>query len=464
MEQRPDQRAVLREQYRRANQHRDLAFVQRPYLGSPAAPAQDETNASSLWAHLNGGFLIAYEYTHWWEESQALRQAAVLGDWSWLNKVRVTGPDATRFLDWASVKTVAPQQVGQTRFTPMVSKQGKIAIEGMTLKLAEQEYLFTQSGAQYWLPEVRSRSPFDVQLEDVTPDYTCYALQGPRSRDILEEVTGESFADLGFSRWRRVELLDTEVIVQRQGVTGELGYELMMPAWTGQAHELWRVIREAGAPHGLRELGFRAQLTGHTESNMPTVIRDYLPDRFPRGKLARFARLWATPEDLALLDADLTGYLASPAELGWGYTVDLGHDFLGRDALAAEADAGGPRRVLRGLRWNADDMGRLFADQFRDIGAPAPPDLPWGQFRLSFLPITAGGQQAGFACAAAYSPNLRAMLSHARLDRELAEGSEVQVRYQPSASSAARPIRAVVGDPWFLPDRRRQTLPTPVAS
>lgn len=156
--------------------------------------------------------------------------------------------------------------------------------------------------------------------------------------------------------------------------------------------------------------------------------------------------------------SDLAAYLASPAELGWGYTVDLGHDFLGRDALAEEADAGGPRRVLRGLRWNPDDIGQLFADQFRDTGAPAPPDLPWGQFRLSFPPVTADGQAAGFACAAAYSPTLRAMISHARLDRELAEGTEVQVSYQPSAASPARTIRAVVADPWFLPDRRRQPL------
>lgn len=47
----------------------------------------------------------------------------VAGDWSWLNKVRVTGPDATRFLDWAPVKSVASQETGQTLFTPLVSEQ-----------------------------------------------------------------------------------------------------------------------------------------------------------------------------------------------------------------------------------------------------------------------------------------------------------------------------------------------------
>ena len=229
-----DQHASLRERYRLANQYRELAFVDRPFLGSPGAPAQAETNVSGLWAHLNGGFLMGYEYTHWWEESLALRQAAVLGDWSWLNKVRVTGPDATAFMDWISVKSMAKRQVGQTIFTPMVSEHGRIAIEGLTLKLGENDYLFTQSGAQFWLAEVAKHTPMRVELEDVTPDWTCFALQGPRSRDVLEAVTGESFADLGFSRWRRLEIFGTDLIVQRQGVTGELGYELLMRTGTGR--------------------------------------------------------------------------------------------------------------------------------------------------------------------------------------------------------------------------------------
>ena len=168
----------LREQYRRANQYRDLAFVDRPYLGSPGAPAQDETNISKTWMHLNGGFLIGYEYTRWWEESRALRTTAVLGDWSWLNKVRISGRNAEAFLDRISVKSVVRQEVGQTLFTPMTSADGQVAIEGVTLKLAENDYLFTQSGAQFWLP-LQAQRGVDVTLEDQTPDWTCFALQGP---------------------------------------------------------------------------------------------------------------------------------------------------------------------------------------------------------------------------------------------------------------------------------------------
>src|SRR5438046_4686708 len=105
--------ADLREQCENAQQLGMLAFVERPYFGSPGAPAQAETNASQIWGHINAGYLIAYEYTRWWKESQALRTAAVVGDWSWLNKTRVRGRDAARLIDYANVKDTARQPPGQ---------------------------------------------------------------------------------------------------------------------------------------------------------------------------------------------------------------------------------------------------------------------------------------------------------------------------------------------------------------
>ncbi|WP_432845544.1 hypothetical protein ACQPXB_32485 [Amycolatopsis sp. CA-161197] len=460
--------ADVREQYRLANQYRKLAFQERPYLGSPGAPAQDETNTSSTWAHLNGGFLVGYEYTRWWRENRALRTAAVIGDWSWLNKVRVTGPDATEFLDRVSVKDPTRCAVGQTLFTPMTSEAGKIAIEGLTLKLGEQDYLFTQSGAQFWLGVQHERLGLDVHLEDQTADWTCFAVQGPRSLEVLEDVLAVGLHDLGFSRWRRLEFAGTELIVQRQGVTGELGYELFLRTETGRAHELWRAVREAGSAVGLRELGFKAQLIGHTESNMPTIIRDFLPDRFSRERLPRFAKLWITPEEFEVFGQDLTEHLVTPAEVGWGYTVDLDRGgaaraFPGRDALAREADSGGPARVFRGLLWNSDDVGELFAAQFRDAPAPPPPDLPWGQFRMQYLRTREGDRQVGWASAVTYSPTLRRLISNARLDRNLPLGAEVTVDWGgPGAGGiAGEPtwrLRATVTEQPFLRQRRRDDV------
>jgi glycine cleavage system aminomethyltransferase T len=189
------------EQYEQANQW-GSRVRQTTYIGSPGAPAQDETNASNSWTHLNGRMLVADEYTRWWKESRALRNAAIVGDWSWLNKARVTGSDAGQFLNYATVADISDQQVGQARFTPMVNSDGNVAIEGITFKLDEEEYLFTQAGAMQWPGHLREKTKLDVKLTDDTAKYTVFAVQGPQSLPIVEEITSENLGDLEFSRWR----------------------------------------------------------------------------------------------------------------------------------------------------------------------------------------------------------------------------------------------------------------------
>jgi glycine cleavage system aminomethyltransferase T len=446
----------FREQYEKAQQLGKLAFVERPYFGSPAAPAQAETNASQIWGHINAGYLVAYEYTRWWKESQALRQAAVIGDWSWLNKTRVHGRDAARLMNYATVKDLSKQQIGQIVYTPMVNEAGKVAIEGLTLKLADDEYLFTQSAGLKWLEFLRDRIGAKVELEDVTPDYTCYALQGPRSTEVLEALTGESWRDLRFSRFRKVEILGTQTIVARQGVTGEVGYEFLMRTESGRAHELWRKLREVGKDFGLRELGFKAQLIGHTETGIATVIRDFLPARGTPEQLRRMMRHWMAPEELAAIDWDIGEQLCSPAELGWAHTINLGKgDFHGRDALAREADAGGPKRRLMGLEWSSEDMAELYAAQFRDAPSAPPPDLPYGQFRVLFLKVLQGGWASGYA----YSPTLRRMISLARLDRALQAGDKVQVLWGGFSDEPVVRIEAKVVALPFIKQERAKNLP-----
>jgi glycine cleavage system aminomethyltransferase T len=152
---------TLRKQYEKAQHLGKLAFVERPYFGSPGAPAQAETNASQIWGHINAGYLIAYEYTRWWKESLALRNAAVIGDWSWLNKTRVTGRDAARFMNYATVKDLSKQSVGQIMYTPMCSAEGKVAIGSLA---------FARDGKSIYLTadavgEFRRLGIFDLQTQ-----------------------------------------------------------------------------------------------------------------------------------------------------------------------------------------------------------------------------------------------------------------------------------------------------------
>lgn len=445
----------LRDLHERATEYRKSAWSERPFFGGPAAPAQAETNTSDAWGHVNGGMLIGYEYSRWWKESLALRNDAVLGDWSWLGKARVTGPDAQSFMNYATVRDLSEQDVGQIMFTPMVNERGKLAIEGLTFRLAPNEYLYTQSGAVHWLSRLRAATGMDVEIENATAAYTVYALQGPKSPKVLQALTGESYEDLDFSRFRRTELLDTEVLIDRQGVTGEVGYEFVMPTESGRAADLWREIREAGREFGIRELGLRAQMIGHTEAGYATALRDYFPARMAADDLPRFIRHWTSREELEAIDWDLEAQFCSPAALGWAGLIDLESECHGHAALEAEAEAGGPDHRFVGLVWDVDETADLFGDQFRAVEAPPPPELASGPLRVHFDPVTLDGERVGWASGSVYSPNLRRMLSNGRLRQEHAEpGTEVAVEWGDFLGDRTRSIRAeVVEQPIVHQDR-----------
>lgn len=364
-------------------------------------------------------------------------------------------------MNFATVKDIARQVPGQIMYTPMVNEDGKVAIEGLTLKLDENEYLFTQSDAQSWLSQINRMRDFNVTLEDVTPDYTCYALQGPRSAEILEAASGDVFTDLKFSRWRKTRIGGDEVIIGRQGVTGEVGYELLMRTDTGRGHELWREIRRIGQDFGIANSASRLRWSAISKTGIATVVRDFLPARMKGGEqIRRFAKHWMSREELDAMTGDLSEHFCSPAELGWAHTINLkDHDFLGREALVKESEAGGPPRKLKGLMWNSDDMASLYGALFQDGNSAPPPDLPYGQFRLSYLPVFRGDERVGWATGPSYSPNLRRMISLGRLRRDVVEtGTELTVRWGGFSDEPTADIRATASDLPFIRQHRRDEL------
>jgi len=109
--------------------------------------------------------------------------------------------------------------------------------------------------------------------------------------------------------------------------------------------------------------------------------------------------------------------------------------------------------------WNSDDMAQLYAELFRDGPSPPPPDLPYGQMRISFLRIMLGNEQVGWASGATYSPSLRRMISLGRINAELKEpGTDVSVIWGNFADEPTMKIGAKVHELPFIKRRRRDDL------
>jgi len=431
-------------------------FVQeRPALFSPAAAAQDEAN-------LRGGFgqfaqiLLPLEYTSWVEESTAHIRSCYLGDWTSLNKVSVRGRQALEFLSWAGMRDLSRFEIGQIKHHVQLDENGWVASEGVLCRRGDEDFVYT-AGSCDWLVWQFSRGSWDAEVSDISPDLFIFGVQGPMSLYTLEKLTGESLRDIRFNHSRPAQVNGMPVRVLRTGISGELGYELHGSA--DYANEIWLAVLASGTEFGISQLGFRSQPVQHIEAGIATNGLDYFPAAAITPGAPRQFRRGAVGGSFVPANG-FTDYFRKPGELGWGPRGQVpGHDFLGRDALVADAASGGPARVLAGLVWNAADVAGVLASLLGEGEIPEQMDLP-RRLGPSFDQVLASGSPVGVSTGRALSAHLRAMISLCVIDREhAAPGTEVVVVWG-RPGTPQREIRATVAGLPFKPDHRRIDVAT----
>jgi len=327
-------------------------------------------------------------------EYNAIREGAALIDVSPLYKYRVAGPDAERLVDRVITRDATKLQVGQVFYTPWCDEHGKIVDDGTIHRLSEREFRWTAADPQYrWLS--LNAAGLDVEIEDVSDAVAALALQGPLSRAVLEAATGEDFADLRYFRRRATSVRaagrSIPIDVSRTGYTGDLGYELWIPA--DAATDVWDAVVTAGRAYSIRPAGMLALDVVRLEAGLILLEVDYTS-----------ARHALNPEQ---------NY--SPFELGLGRLVRFDKaDFVGRRALAEEQRRGGPPRRLVGLTLDWYAIERLYDEQ------RLPPAISPTVDR-SPVPVLDGGRQVGRATSHGWSPILKQAIALA----------SVPARYEP---------------------------------
>ena len=159
-----------------------------------------------------------------------MRNGVGVFDTSPLFKYRITGPDAVDFLSGVVVRDLSVLRPGRAAYTLWCDDRGFVMEDGVVFRQSDNELLMTAARPMLsWLTshEYGGR----VAIEDVTDDYAMLAVQGPRSRDVLSglvpEVNGLSYFGLAEAKLAKVP-----VTVSRTGYTGDLGFELTVPAET----------------------------------------------------------------------------------------------------------------------------------------------------------------------------------------------------------------------------------------
>jgi glycine cleavage system aminomethyltransferase T/glycine/D-amino acid oxidase-like deaminating enzyme len=280
------------------------------------AAAGDESLRPDGWAGRYWSPAIAAEHL-------GTRAAAGLFDESSFAKIEVSGPDAAVLLEWVCDNAVA-REIGAVTYTQALNRRGGIEADFTVTRTAADVFLIvtgTAFGSRdlAWLRTQARRRGADVRIADVTGQFACFALWGPRSREILAALTPADLGDDAFPFMTAQDLSVGDVPVRALRVTfvGELGWELYAPSEYGAA--LWSRVWAAGQDAGLVAGGYRA-----IESM----------------RLEKGYRVWGS---------DLTAE-TSPYEAGLGFCVKLDKPggFEGADAVRV-VKADGPRRRLRAL-------------------------------------------------------------------------------------------------------------------
>ena len=258
------------------------------------------------WSSHNWSRAIGYEHLQ-------TRENAGLFDETSFNKFEVRGSGALAFLNRVCANNI-DQPVGTVVYTQCLNPNGGIECDFTVTRLADERFLIITGTAfgQHDSSWLRLNMPDDgsVTLEDMTSNYACIGLWGPRARSILTKVSPNNLSNESFPYMtaQYITVGEVPVLASRVTYVGELGWEFYCPSEYGL--RLWDVLWHAGYPEGMIPVGYKA---------IDTL------------RLEKGYRYWS-----AEITPDYT-----PLEAGLGFAVkfDKG-DFIGRQALHEQKETG----------------------------------------------------------------------------------------------------------------------------
>ena len=370
----------------------------------------------------SGYYTVGVYEMHHEHEYNAIRNSAALIDISPLFKYRVTGRDATKFVNRVISRDINKVSVDQVIYCCWCDPDGKVIDDGTITRLDENEYRWTAADPSLrWFQQ--NALGLNVKIEDISEQTAALALQGPTSGKLLHAVAAANVANLKYFRVTHGKIAGVPVDISRTGYTGDLGFEIWMP-WK-DAVRVWDKLMSEGEVFDIHPAGMVALDVARIEASLILIEVDYISSK------------------KALIESQRY----SPAEIGLGKLVDLKKEnFVGRAALASE-EKKGPARSLVGLEINWNEVEALY-----DKMGMAP-QVPSIASRLA-VPVYRDGKHVGKATSTTWSPTLKKMIALASVAREHSSiGTTLQIEMTVEAIRHTVSAK-IVPMPFFNPPRK----------
>ncbi|MEO6923813.1 MAG: glycine cleavage system aminomethyltransferase GcvT [Bryocella sp.] len=359
-----------------------------------------------------GGWEMPVQYRGLIEEHMAVRERVGVFDVSHMGDIQLRGPNSLAAVQKLLMNDASKLQIGQAHYSAMLYPNGTFVDDVVLHKLGENDFLIvinagTREKDVQWVRKVLGGMS-GAHITEVSDYYTQLAIQGPRAKETLQKLTSvdlDAIKNYWFT-WGTVCGCHNTLIA-RTGYTGEDGFEIYVPSDEPTSARVWAEVLAAGEEFGIQPCGLGARNTLRLESAMALYGHEI-------------------SDELNVFEAGLGRYCK----------LDKDTDFVGREALVAVQDAGGPTKKLVGLEMVDRGIGR--------DGYPV---------------LSAGGERIGVVTSGSPAPFLKKNIALAYVPvAYTAVGTEVAVEVRGAGVKAV-----VVPVPFYRRPKAVATVTAPLS-
>jgi aminomethyltransferase len=217
------------------------------------------------------GWDMPLEYSGITAEHLAVRQRAGLFDVSHMGQIEVAGPGGFDLVQEISCNDAARLEQGQAQYSGLLSAEGTFLDDIIIYRMATSHFLLVVNAANRardlaWIGEQNERMGGRAAVVDSSSRYAMLALQGPRSQEVLQPLTGADLAGVPNFGFALGEVAGARAMMLRTGYTGEDGFEILVPP--GTADTVWQAVLRSGEAVDLLPCGLGARDTLRLEAGM----------------------------------------------------------------------------------------------------------------------------------------------------------------------------------------------------
>jgi aminomethyltransferase len=216
------------------------------------------------------GWEMPIEYSGIAEEHLAVRERAGLFDVSHMGEIEIAGRDALAAVQRVSCNDASKLAVGQAQYSGLMSARGTFVDDLVVYRLAAQHFLLvvnaSRVGDDYMHIAEEIKTVGDAVAVDASSRYALIALQGPRSSDVLQQLTGVDLSSIKPYWFAHGEVAGVRATMARTGYTGEDGFEMFVPP--AAADRVWMATMDAGRDVGVAPCGLGARDTLRLEAGL----------------------------------------------------------------------------------------------------------------------------------------------------------------------------------------------------